>query len=338
MKPINRIFLTGFLLSLVFGKPTVIKMATLAPQGSDMYNLMVEMGQRWKDVTDGQVILRLYPSGVVGDERDMIRKIRIGQIQGAAVTTEGLSEISRNVFGFLVPMLFRDFDDVDYIRDEIAADLETEFEENGFVIINWGDVGWAYWFTTKPLIVPDDLRKMRIFTWAGDYQSTRLWQSAGFESVQVAYIDALSGLQTGLIDALATPAVMALSNQYFGPASYMLEMKWGLVTGGTIIDKRTWDKIKPEQRAAMLEIAREIGLRQQENNRKLDDEAIKVMQDYGLKVHRPTAEEYSEWSELTRSFYPEIRGSLIPAEIFDRVVQLMAERRLQEAAPDSSSR
>lgn len=330
MKSHTRTLLAILLFTSAWAKPVIIKMATLAPQGSDMHGLMVEMGQRWKEATDGQVALRLYPSGVVGDERDMIRKIRIGQIHGAAVTTEGLSEISRNVFGFLVPMIFQDYDDVDYIREHIAPGLAAEFEDNGFVIINWGDVGWAYWFARDPLILPQDLKKMRIFTWAGDYQSTKLWQTAGYESVQLAYIDVLSGLQTGLIDALATPAIMALSNQFFGPAPHMLEMKWGLVTGGTVIDKKTWEKISPEHREQMLVIAKEIGLKQQEINRHMDEKAIEVMEEYGLKVHHPTAEEYQSWLELTRSFYPEIRGSLIPAEIFDRVVQLMEERRAQE--------
>ncbi len=318
--------------SILPAKKTVVKMATLAPQGSEMHALLVEMGQRWQEASDGEVVMRLYPNGVVGDERDMIRKIRIGQIHAAAVTTEGLSVITPDVYGFLIPLLFSDFDDVDWVRDRISPELKKDFESNGFVILNWGDVGWAYWYTRDPLRTPSDLKNMKIFTWAGDYHTPVLWKNAGYNSVQLAYLDVLSGLQTGLIDAVATPAIITLSNQYFGPASHMLNMKWGLVTGGTVIDKKTWERIKPEYRPALLEIAIEIAARQQQANRELDTKAIATMQDYGLKVYTPTDDELQQWTELTRSFYPSIRGSLIPTGIFDRVIKLKAQKDSLEAA------
>ncbi len=312
--------------ALIPAKTTVIKLATLAPQGSDMYNLMVEMGQAWTEATDGAIKLRIYPNGVVGDERDMIRKIRVGQIHAAAVTTEGLSVVSTDVYGFLVPLLFDDFEDVDWVRNRIAPQLEQDFADNGFVILNWGDVGWAYWFSREPLLVPSDLEDMSIFTWAGDYHTAKLWKQAGFESVQLAYLDVLSGLQTGLIDALATPSIMALSNQFFGPADHMLDMKWGLVTGGTIIDKRIWDRINTKHQQKMLTIARKYGVKQQAINRNIDDLAIATMLEHGLTVHEPNPQQMEQWVTLTRSFYPLIRGSLIPAGIFDKVVALKAEK------------
>ncbi|NQT96725.1 MAG: TRAP transporter substrate-binding protein DctP [Candidatus Marinimicrobia bacterium] len=316
---------------LLPAKKTIIKLATLAPQGSDMHSLMVEMGQRWTAATAGEIILRIYPNGVVGDERDMIRKIRIGQIHAAAVSTEGLSVISTDVYGFLIPLLFEDFDDVDWVRDRITPELEKDFYENGFVILNWGDVGWAYWFTREPLRTPNDLKGMRIFTWAGDYETPELWRNAGYKSAQLAYLDVLSGLQTGLIDAIATPPIITLANQYFGPANHMLDMKWGLVTGGTVIYRSVWEKIKPEYREAMMTIAEEIGLKQQKVNREIDGKAIETMREYGLEIYHPSVSEKQAWIELTRSFYPDIRGSLIPTEIFDRVINLKALKDSLEA-------
>ena len=99
----------------LMGKKTVIKMATLAPEGTKWHGMLVEMGQKWSEATDGNVELRIYPGGVVGDERDMIRKIRIGQIHAAAVTTEGLSELNQDIYSLIIPLLFDDWDDVDWI-------------------------------------------------------------------------------------------------------------------------------------------------------------------------------------------------------------------------------
>jgi len=180
---------------------TVIKMATLAPEGTEWHGLLVEMGQRWKAKTGGDVILRLYPGGVVGDERDMIRKMRIGQIHAAAISMEGLQELNPDVYAFILPMIFDDYDDVDWFRERISDDLARGIAENGFKVLTWADVGWAYWYTREPIRVPEDLKDQRIFTTAGDYRSAELWKTAGFNAVPLATTDVLSGLQTGLVDA-----------------------------------------------------------------------------------------------------------------------------------------
>ena len=154
---------------LVAGKKTVIKMATLAPEGTDWHGMLMEMGQRWKTATEGNVILRIYPSGVVGDEREMGRKIRIGQIHAAAITTAGLSEFNSEVYVYTIPMFFDDYDDVDWFRNKIGKKLEEGIKKNGFTLLFWADIGWAHWFTATPIQYPEDLIKAKLFTWAGDY-------------------------------------------------------------------------------------------------------------------------------------------------------------------------
>ena len=129
-------------------------MATLAPVGSPWHNLLLEMGQKWRDATNGEVILRIYPGGVAGDERDMIRKIRIGQLHAAAVTIEGLTEISRDMSVFYIPMMVDSFEELDAIRDPLMPELEQGLADGEFRLLAWADVGWAYWFTRKPMYRP----------------------------------------------------------------------------------------------------------------------------------------------------------------------------------------
>ena len=104
-------------------------MATLAPEGTDWHGILVEMGQAWTDATDGEVRLRIYPGGVVGDERDMIRKMRIGQIQGAAISTEGMTEINPYFTTFFMPLMYQSYDDVDFVREKLSHELLSETEE-----------------------------------------------------------------------------------------------------------------------------------------------------------------------------------------------------------------
>jgi len=312
--------------SLLPARKIIIKMATLAPESSEWYGQLVDMGQEWKKATDGQVSLRIYPSGVVGDERDMIRKMRIGQIQAAAITAEGLSEINHDFTAFFMPMLYETWEDVDYIRERIFPDLENGLEENGFKLLYMADVGWVYWFTKEKITTPDELKKMKIFTWAGDYKTAELWKKGGFNPVPLASIDILSGLQTGLINALPGPPLYALGQQWFGITDHMLNMRWGLISAGIVIDNRTWMKIKPEHQQVMLKIAKRISEKIQKTNRSQEGAAVSVMQEYGLTVHDLSEEEHDYWLNLTKSWYPNLRGTVVSEKIFDKVVNIKAEK------------
>ena len=128
----------------IWAKKIIIKMATLAPEGTEWHGLLVELGQQWNVVTNGEVRLRIYPGGVVGDERDMIRKMRIGQIHGAAISNEGMTEINPYFTTFYMPMMYQSYDEVDFVRDRLSDELLNKTEENGFKILTMVDVGWAY--------------------------------------------------------------------------------------------------------------------------------------------------------------------------------------------------
>lgn len=319
----------------LMGKKIIIKMATLAPEGTEWHGMLVEMGQKWKEVTDGTVELRIYPGGVVGDERDMIRKIRIGQIHAAAVTTEGLSELNPDIYSLIIPLLFDDWDDVDWIRERLEDDLIVGIEKSGFKLLTWTDIGWVHWFTKDPMRLPEDLKEMKIFNWAGDFQTLQLWKRGGFRAVQLSSIDILSGLQTGLINAIGTNPIVALASQWFGLANHMLDMRWGLLTGGIIIDNRTWNKIDPKYHEKMLEIVAEIDKEQRKTGRYKDVESIEVMKEYGLKVHEISDVDLRYWKEYVEKWYPDIRGSYVPADIFDKVVALKKEKDLLDSKAKS---
>ena len=318
-------FIFCLMSQLIWAKKIVIKMATLAPEGTEWHGLLVELGQQWKVVTDGDVRLRIYPGGVVGDERDMIRKMRIGQIHGAAISNEGMTEINPYFTTFYMPMMYQSYDEVDFVRDRLSNELLNKTEENGFKILTMVDVGWAYWFSTEPIYTPDDLKNNKIFIWAGDYKSAQLYEKHGYQPVPLAMTDVLSGLQTGLITSLGFNPLYVLDQQLFGIADNMLDMKWGNLTAAIIIDLKTWNKIKPEYQESMLSVAKSIGDGFQQKNRYDSDKSVEVMKKYGLKVNTPTPEQVKIWDELIKSMGPDIRGSLIEENAFDRLMEIKKE-------------
>jgi TRAP-type C4-dicarboxylate transport system substrate-binding protein len=310
---------------LLWAKKIIVKMATLAPEGTDWHGLLVDLGQQWIEATDGEVRLRIYPGGVVGDERDMIRKMRIGQIHGAAITNEGMTEINPYFSAFFMPMMYQSYEEVDFVRERLNDELYDETEKNGLKILTMVDVGWVYWFSSEPVYTPEDLKKSKIFTWAGDYKSAQLYEKHGYQPVPLAITDVLSGLQTGLINTLGFNPMYALAQQLFGIADNMLDMKWGNMTAAIVIDNRTWNRIKPEYQSMMLDIAQNMGNNFQKKNRHETNKAIDVMKEYGLTVNTPTPDQVKKWEDLIERMYPDLRGSLIDEVTFDRLMEIIKE-------------
>jgi len=333
LSTIYRILMLICLASILGGnsppQKSIIKIATLAPSGTEWCGMLMEMGQRWEQETGGVIKLRIYPNGVLGDERDMVRKIRIGQIHAAAITAEGITEITEDASVFFLPNFYDSWDEVNFIRNEIADHLNEEINKKGFKVLFWADVGWVHWFSKEPIINVSDLKGKKIFSWAGDYRTDEIWDQAGFDVVPLAVSDILPGLQTGLIDAIALNPIFALSAQIFGIADNMLDMKWGMLTGAVVIDLQTWNSIDVNNQVIMQNIANEISESYRQLNYKLSDEAIKAMTDIGLKVHEPDSLTLAEWDDYLKDIYPAMRGFYIPEDIFDMVIELKTQKQLK---------
>ena len=313
-------------LSLVYGRKIVVKMATLAPEGTEWHGMLIEMGQEWKKATDGLVHLRIYPGGVIGDERDMVRKMRIGQIHSAGITTEGLTEIVPEFAAFYIPLTFKNEEDIQLVLDNLYGELDKKLEEKGFKLLYLADLGWAYWFSNSKVTSPTDLKDKKIFTWAGDFKWAEIYKKAGFNPVPLASTDILSGLQTGLIDAMSTMPLYALAQQSFGITNHMLDLKWGTLLAGIIIDMKTWNRIPKKYHDDLISIANDIRDRQKETNKNAEAQAIAAMKEYGLIIHSPTEEETKLWQKEVDKMEPYLRGNVIPANVYDRVIGLIQEK------------
>lgn len=302
----------------------VLKIGTLVPEGSAWYLILKDMGEQWK--AQG-VELRLYPGGVLGDERDVIRKMRIGQVQGGVMTVAGLSEIDKSVMALAMPMMYTSDAELDYVREKMRKHLETRFAQKGFVILNWGDAGWVTFFGKKPIAVPEDLKNMKFFVWAGDNDSLKLWKSAGYNPIPLAPTDIMTGLQTGLIDSFTTTPISALSFQWFTSAPNMTDLHWAPLLGATVVTKKAWDSIPAAARPAILKSAEETGRKLREDIRAKETEVMDTMKKYGLKVVSVTPEQRALWQKTFEDSYPKIVGSLVPPASYQEARKYRDEYR-----------
>jgi len=322
---IKTIFLLIICSGTLISKPIIIKLATLAPEGTEYYNLLLEMGQRWQEETNGEIILRIYPNGVVGRESDTIRKMRIGQIQASAMSSIGLADLTDQIQAFTIPMVFKDYDDVEKVKEVMFDDISNGLSESGFKLLFLVDIGWVYWFSANEIAVPEDLRNAKIYTTAGDYVTVELFKRFGFNAIPVSETDILTSLQTGMINSMQTVPILSLSSGWFALMPNMLDLKWAVFIGAVIIDERVWSKIRPEHQKVMMEVAQEIGKKYQENGRKTDAKAIEMMKEYGMKVKTPTDEELKIWEDFKEEIIPDVIDTYVPKEVYNKVTSAIDE-------------
>jgi TRAP-type C4-dicarboxylate transport system substrate-binding protein len=299
--------------------PTVVKMATLVPEGSSWYRVLQEMGEEWRKASGGAVTLRIYPGGVAGDEDAMIRKMRVGQIQAAAITGLGLAYLEKSFYALHIPMMYASDEEFDFVRDRYAPVLERKLEEKGFVVLNWGDAGWVHFFSKHPVTTPAEAKALKFFIWDSDTTLIQLYKETGFHPVPLATSDLLPGLQTGMVTGFGSTPLVSLAFQWFGLAPHMADLRYAPLTGATVIDKRAWQKIPEDLRPKLLEASRRAGLRLRAEIRRLNEEALGVMVKNGLKVHKVPPEVQAQWRKMVEDVYPVVRGKIMPAEAFDAV-------------------
>jgi TRAP-type C4-dicarboxylate transport system substrate-binding protein len=314
------------------GGPVKVRLGTIAPRGSSYAKHLLVMGEQWRQAPGGGVLLTIYPDGTMGSEADMVRRMRLGQLQAGMLTAMGLADIEPAVTGLqYMPMMFRSLEEVDYIGEKLQPMLEKRLEEKGFVVLFWGDTGWVRFFSKQPVIRPDDLKKTKLFVWAGSAVEVDSYRSIGFNPVPLETVDILPNLQTGLINAVPLPPSIALAGQVDGEAPHMLDLDWAPLVGAAVITKKAWDAIPLEGREALRKAATETGKLIKADGRRESVESVEAMRKRGLRVHAVTPEVEAEWRREAEAAYPKIRGGIVPGDIFDEVVKQLKAYRAARA-------
>jgi TRAP-type transport system periplasmic protein len=302
-----------------------IKLATIAPQDSPYYDILREMGDVWETASHKRIKLRIYASGVAGDESDVVRKMRAGQIHAAAMSGGGLNDIAPELRALQMPMMFRNDSEREYVVSRLHPQIETIIESRGFKVLSWAGAGWLYFYTQKPVISPDDLRPLAIYAWAGNSSYIEAWKAAGFRPIGLPSTEITTGLQSGLINAVSAPPLVALSFQWFGLASHMTNLKWAPLEGAIIMSRDTWDAIPPDVRPIIEDAAKQACAKLAQNLQLLSDQAVEVMTRHGLTVHPVPEAQVKEWEKAARAGYP-----LIAHESIQRALVAEAERLRDE--------
>ena len=303
-----------------------LRIATVAPAGSSFHKRLQSLGAEWRRGPGG-VSMNIY-AGTQGGEPQIVRRMRVGQLQGAMLTSVGLAEIDRSVLALqYFPLMFRDWDDVDRVRERLQPDLEARLRKAGYVVMFWADAGWVRFFSKKPIQGVRDLKSMRVYASSGDSESVEMFKEF-YTPVVLEPDQILLGLRNGLIDALPVPPFLANFNQVPTYAPYMLDLRWAPVTGAMVLTERAWNQLNPKTQAWLRQTSDGAGVEMRRASRQEDEDTVQAMKDkMGLKVTTLTPEADREWRAEVARQYPLLRGKLVPAPMYDAAVETLQARR-----------
>jgi TRAP-type C4-dicarboxylate transport system substrate-binding protein len=294
------------------------------------------MGAEWKKISHGSVNLVIHPGGVLGDEPECVRRLNQRSIQAAGLSGAGLGGIDKGVACLQIPIMFDSYEELDYVRDRIAPKLEQRIRQKGYEVLYWSDVGWVQFFSTTPVQKLDDLRKLRLFTWAGDVAEEELWRANRFRVVPLPATDIITQLKMHNLDVVPETALYAETTQLYSLAPYMCDVKWAPLVGATVISSQVWEAIPASQRGPMLAAARKSGDSLKEDIRAQGNRAVATMiagqpgkKALKLTVTYPDAAAMAEWRRETEAMYPKMKGDIVPPDLFDEVQKLRDEYRSQ---------
>lgn len=269
------------------GADNVLKVATLAPEGSTWMNLFHTFSKKVEERTAGRVKFKFYAGGVQGDEKDVLRKIRLGQLSGAAVTGIGLNSITPEA---RVLDIARTYQELDALRAQLQADIRKRFEEKGYVIGSWGDVGPVHIFSNRPVRTLDDLRALRLWLWSDDPISKALFAQLALHGVPMGVPEVLPGLSTGQIDSFFGSPLSTVALQWGSHIKYMSTLTLSQATGATVISKKVYDELQPGDRKILEEEANAMQSRVLAQVRADNDRALETLKKQGMQIVDVSAE------------------------------------------------
>jgi TRAP-type C4-dicarboxylate transport system substrate-binding protein len=309
---------------------TVIKLATLAPEGSTWTEIFNELNVELKTKTNNAVKLKIYPGGVLGDEKDMIRKMFVGQIQGAVLTSAGLSTIFSEMDVFQIPFLFETYNEVDYVLKKMGGFFKKGFEDKGYILPAWTEGGFIRLMSTRPIASLDDLRKAKVWTWEDAPMAKAIFDEAGISAIPLSLPDVLVGLQTGLVEVVYAPPSGAISLQWFTKTKYMTDVPLIYLIGGIVIKNNIFNKLSPDHRQILLDLCSKYMDQLKLMVRKENQEAIKVMTKHGVKLIHPTEKQIKEFKSISTRAMNRQLGNSFSKKIKDEVIGYVEEYRSKE--------
>lgn len=312
-----------------------LKIATVAPDGTAWMKEIRAGAERIAERTDGRVKLKFYPGSVMGNDQSVLRKIRVGQLHGGVFTGGSMGRIDPNTHIYNLPMVFRSLDEVHYVRERMDDAMRDSIADNGMIAVGFGDGGLAYVMLSEPANNLEELRQRRVWIPEGDPITAKVFELAGINAVPLPLSDVYTGLQTGLVDTVATTPTAAIAFQWHTRINYMINFPLGYVNGYLIVAKKAFSRLSADDQQVVHEVMRDVFRRLDEHSRNDNASALQALHVNGVQVIELSADEQQRWRDIAaRGVDHAVRQNQVSPQMWQRVEQHVAAYRSQANAGD----
>jgi len=309
-------------------KGAVIKLATLAPEGNSWVKMLHSLNAEVMKKTENKIQIKIYAGGVLGDENDMLRKMKIGQIQAAALTSSSLSSIFKEINVLQIPFLFQNYDEVDLILKKMDAFLKKGFEDNGYILLGFSEVGFVYLMSsTIPIYSVADMKKGKVWVQEESHMAKAVFDAAKVTAIPLSIPDVLVGLQTGLVDVVYIPPTGAISLQWFTKVKYMTNIPLAYVAGAIVINKDVFNRLPTAYQTVVLESSQRHLSQLTTTTRNENQQATRIMVKQGVKIVNPSKEQIDELRKLSNDAMGRVTGKAFSRKTVDDVTSQLTNYR-----------
>lgn len=292
-------------------------------------NIFEDLAAQIRDKTNNEVAFKTYWGGVQGDEKDVYRKIQLGQLHGGGFMGPGLGQIVPEVRVTEIPYVFMNYDEVAYVRSNLQETMNKLFEKKGFIVLGWMDLGFIYTFSKVPLTSLEVARQQKWWTMEGEPIGREVYKALGISPISLSITDVATSLSTNLIDCANSTPYGAVAFQWYTRFNYMGEFPSSNIQGATIVSKKIWDKISPESQKIIIEVSRDSHERIVKATREDDAKCLEILRKEGIQIVRDldNDEEIKFIFDAAKQAREKLVGELYSQELLDRTLSLIEEYR-----------
>jgi len=310
---------------------TTLKIATIAPDGTTWMKEMRAGAKEIEEKTAGRVKLKFYPGGVMGNYKSVLKKIRLGQLHGGAMTGGELSGLYPDMQIYTLPMLFSNYAEIDYVRPRIDPLLKKGLEAKGFVCLGISEGGFAYMMSSDAITSMADLKTHKVWVPEDDKLSDALFNKMGVNPIPLSLADVYTGLQTGLIDTVGGTPMGALAFQWHTRLGAVTEAPLGYLIGVLVVDKKRFKRLNAADQKIVMDVMQGIFRRMDKLNREDNTKAIAAMKNQGIAFVKPSSEELKTWKQYADEVISDSGTVAASPKMYQKVKRLLADFKQQQA-------
>jgi TRAP-type C4-dicarboxylate transport system substrate-binding protein len=324
--------ITTILLLTVFALPvqaaTTLKIATIAPDGTTWMKKMRAAAAKIKKETDGRVKVRYYPGGVMGNDNSVLRKIRVGQLHGGALTGGGLTAIYKDAQVYTLPFQFRSLAEVDAVRAQMDQDIIAGIKQNGFISFGLSEGGFAYLLSNSPVKTTDDMRKLKIWIPEGDQVNALMFKALGISPIPLPVTDVMTGLQTGLIDTIASSPIGAIALQWHTRVKHLTNVPLIYLYASLVIKEKALKRLSDADRKVVNETLQATFKELDQINRQDNEQALAALEQQGITLAQPSMAQRLAWEKHANTMLKQLtKDKVFTTEMLSKMQGLIKGSR-----------